>query len=91
MVVDAAGLDRLSVRRTMRHERASDYDVSPRVCPEFVSSHTKAPLFSARFVEGGGLKNRYRQRKKNAIGQVFACRILTDCGEVAEWPKAAVC
>ncbi len=42
------------------------------------------PGFPAEFREGGGSKNRCRQSKKSAIGQVLACRILTDCGEVAE-------
>ena len=32
--------------------------------------------FSPKSGEGGGLKNRCRQSKKNAIGQVFTCRIL---------------
>jgi hypothetical protein len=31
------------------------------------------------------------ERKKIAIVQVLACRILTVCGEVAERLKAAVC
>jgi hypothetical protein len=47
--------------------------------------------FPREFDEGGGLKNRCRERKKNAIGQVLARRILTVCGEVAERLKAAVC
>ena len=63
-------------------------DASPRVCPESLQGIAR---FSAKFGEGGGLKNRCRELKKTAIGQVLACRILTVRGEVAEWPKAAVC
>jgi hypothetical protein len=37
------------------------------------------------------LKNRCRDSKKIAIGQVLAYRILAICGEVAERLKAAVC
>src|SRR6185503_11751772 len=37
-----------------------------------------------RAQRGGGLKNRCRDRRKNAIEQVVTCRILTICGEVAE-------
>jgi hypothetical protein len=29
--------------------------------------------------------------KKSAFRQVLISRTLTVCGEVAEWPKAAVC
>ena len=51
----------------------------------------RAGDFPVEFDDSGGLKNRSRQFKKNAIGQVFARRILTVCGEVAERLKAAVC
>ncbi len=43
------------------------------------------------FDDGGGLKTVIGQFKKRAIKQVFACRILTVWGEVAERLKAAVC
>jgi hypothetical protein len=63
-----------------------------RECAQTSSTgHWEISRFPAEFGDGGGLKNRCRERKKNAIGQVLACRILTACGEVAEWPKAAVC
>jgi glutamate synthase domain-containing protein 2 len=52
---------------------------------------TELAGFRAEIGEGGGLKNRCRELKKNAIGQVLACRILTVYGEVAERLKAAVC
>jgi hypothetical protein len=48
-------------------------------------------IFRSHLTEGDGLKNRCRERQKNAIGQVLACRMLTVCGEVAEKLKAAVC
>jgi hypothetical protein len=43
------------------------------------------------FDEGGGLKNRWRFARKSWIRQVLISRTLSVCGEVAEWPKAAVC
>jgi hypothetical protein len=76
-------------RRTTRAiSRPRILDASSRVCPESLQATED---FSPKSGEAGGLKNRCRHLKKNAIGQVFACRILTVCGEVAEWPKAAVC
>jgi hypothetical protein len=47
--------------------------------------------FPARFIQGDGLKNRRLGQCKISIGQVLISRTLTVCGEVAEWPKAAVC
>jgi hypothetical protein len=70
------------------HQHASDSRSFTASVPRVIASDGE---FSPKSGEGGGLKNRCRQSKKNAIGQVFACRILADCGEVAEWPKAAVC
>jgi hypothetical protein len=46
---------------------------------------------AVEFDQGGGSKNRCRFRRKSWIRQVPILRILTVCGEVAEWPKAAVC
>src|SRR5436309_15482620 len=59
-----------------------------RVCP---GSLRGIANFSPKFGEGGGLENRRLVHKKLRLGQVLACRILTACGDVAEWPKAAVC
>jgi len=47
--------------------------------------------FSVDFDEGDGLKNRRRFDGKSWIRQVLISRTLSVCGEVAEWPKAAVC
>jgi hypothetical protein len=68
-----------------RHWRAQDSlclcASVPRVDVPVIA---KSGDFQVKFDDGGGLKNRCRELKKNAIGQVFACRILTVCGEVAE-------
>ena len=47
--------------------------------------------FTVEFDEGDGLRNRYRFERKSWIPQVLISRTLTVYGEVAEWPKAAVC
>jgi len=44
----------------------------------------KIRRFSVEIDDGDGLRNRCRHVKKSLIEQVFACRILTVCGEVAE-------
>jgi len=54
-------------------------------------SHPEMSDFRAEFDEGGGLKNRRRGQCKMWIRQVLISRTLTDCGEVAERLKAAVC
>ena len=46
---------------------------------------------SVEFDEGDGLKNRRLAQEKSASRQVLISRTLTDCGEVAERLKAAVC
>ena len=46
---------------------------------------------SVELDEGDGLKRRCRFRRKSWIRQVLISRTLSVCGEVAEWPKAAVC
>jgi hypothetical protein len=51
----------------------------------------RARIFRENVTDGGGLKPCYRDRKKYAIRQVLAWRILTVRGEVAERLKAAVC
>ena len=74
------------------HERAVDSRCrSSRVRQLRRLVRENGPIFQASFGEGGGLKNPCTSFKKNAIGQVFTCRILTVCGEVAERLKAAVC
>lgn len=47
--------------------------------------------FPVEFDEGDGLKNRRLAQEKSASRQVLISRTLSVCGEVAEWPKAAVC
>jgi len=51
----------------------------------------KTPCFSAESFEGDGLKNRRLGQCKFWSRQVLISRTLTDCGEVAERLKAAVC
>ena len=52
----------------------------------------KSGDFRAEFDEGDGLKNRcLGSERKSWIRQVLISRTLSVCGEVAEWPKAAVC
>ena len=46
---------------------------------------------TVEFHEGDGLKNRRLGQCKMWIRQVLISRTLTDCGEVAERLKAAVC
>jgi len=50
----------------------------------------KSRDFPVEFQEGDGLKNRRLGQCKMWIRQVLISRTLTGCGEVAEWPKAAV-
>jgi hypothetical protein len=45
----------------------------------------------AEFEEGDGLKNRRHHAKEKAFAQLPVSRTLATIGEVAEWPKAAVC
>ena len=47
--------------------------------------------FPVEIDEGDGLKNRRPLERKSTITQVLISRTLTDCGEVAERLKAAVC
>jgi hypothetical protein len=51
----------------------------------------KSGDFPVEFHEGDGLKNRRLGQCKMWIRQVLISRTLTDCGEVAERLKAAVC
>jgi hypothetical protein len=44
--------------RNVRHEHATIFSLSARVCPEFVGRHCKWRIFPAEFGEGDGLKNR---------------------------------
>ena len=74
--------------RTRRRRQLEFFASVPKVRGSLIA---KSGDFRAEFDEGGGLLNRCRQSKKSAIEQLFACRILTVCGEVAERPKAAVC
>ena len=55
------------------------------------SGIVKSGDFSVEFDDNGGLKNRRLAECKMSIGQVLISRTLSVCGEVAEWPKAAVC
>ncbi len=74
-----------------RHQRARDSRYLsasvPRIRRAVIEKSTDFPVDSD---EGDGLKNRRGERKKIAIAQVLACRILSFCGEV-ERLKAAVC
>jgi hypothetical protein len=49
------------------------------------------PGFRPNLVEGGGLKNSRLRQCKVSIREVLMSVRLTVRGEVAEWPKAAVC
>ena len=51
----------------------------------------KSGDFPVEFHEDDGLKNRRLGQCKMWIRQVLISRTLTDCGEVAEGLKAAVC
>jgi hypothetical protein len=66
-------------------------DVYSRVCPRVGICHREIGRFPVEFNEGGAWKNRCRYERKNSITQVLISRTLSVCGEVAEWPKAAVC
>jgi hypothetical protein len=43
------------------------------------------------YADVGGAKNRGPAACKMSNRQVLISRTLSVCGEVAEWPKAAVC
>jgi hypothetical protein len=47
--------------------------------------------FSPGLGEGGGLETVVGSKEKVGIAQVLISRTLRGRGEVAEWPKAAVC
>jgi hypothetical protein len=47
--------------------------------------------FPADSGKGDGLKTRRLGDCKMSLSQVLISRTLSVCGEVAEWPKAAVC
>lgn len=51
----------------------------------------KSGDFPFEFDDGDGLKDRRLAVCKMSISQVLISRTLSVCGEVAEWPKAAVC
>jgi hypothetical protein len=75
-----------------RHQRTLEPSMPFRECAQ--SSWVlivKSGGLSAEFDEGDGLKNRCRFERKSWIRQVLISRTLTDCGEVAERLKAAVC
>jgi predicted DNA binding CopG/RHH family protein len=75
-----------------RHQLALDSRCFCASVPRVLwSVIAKSGDLAVGFDEGGGLKNRCKELKKNADWQVLACRILTVCGEVAERLKAAVC
>ena len=80
-------------RRTTRAISApSILSASPRVCPKSRGSLiVRSGDFRAEFDEGGGLENRRLGQCKMWTRQVLISRTLSACGEVAEWPKAAVC
>src|SRR5258708_1483762 len=92
------GLDR-PVRRLQnvtahnaRHRRAQDFRRLFTSVPKRVSArHAKSAMFSGDFGNGDGLKTRRLRQCKMWIRQVLISRTLTDCGEVAERLKAAVC
>ena len=75
-----------------RHQRALDsqclFESVPKVLGSLI---VQSGDFPVEFDEGGGLKNRCRFGRKSWILQVLISRTLSLCGEVAEWPKAAVC
>ena len=63
-----------------------------RECAQTISVlPAKSAMFSGDFETGDGLKNRCTLRRKSWIQQVPILSTLSVCGEVAEWPKAAVC
>jgi hypothetical protein len=75
-----------------RHQRAQDSRGLFASVPKIRGSGiVKSCAFPAEFDGGDGLKNRRLAECKILIGQVLISRTLTGCGEVAEWPKAAVC
>jgi hypothetical protein len=51
----------------------------------------KSADFPVEFDEGAGLKNRRLGECKMSISEVLISATLSVRGEVAEWPKAAVC
>jgi hypothetical protein len=62
--------------------------------PELRRAATEAAnhaTFSVDFDEGDGLKNRRLGKCKILISEVLISVTLSVRGEVAEWPKAAVC
>jgi len=79
-------------RRTRGRRRLLDSRRRPSTVPELRSlAIPKLARFPREFDEGGGLKNRHMRERKSWISQVLISRTLSVCGEVAEWPKAAVC
>ena len=71
--------------------RRSFVDVSHECAQTLWALIAKNAAFSAKSIDGGGLKNRRLGQCKISIGEVLISATLSVRGEVAEWPKAAVC
>ena len=94
----ASAVHRCVVKHTKRNDAQRAPSARPRNSIPFRECAqrpwvliVKSGDFSVRFDEGDGLKNRCRFARKSWIRQVPISRTLSVCGEVAEWPKAAVC
>jgi hypothetical protein len=98
-----AGVDRKSghVPAALDHAHASfelprfDAREDPVLAAEVLRGHEFRLLESGRF--SGQICQRRRLKdcclaaRKMSIAEILISRTLTVCGEVAEWPKAAVC
>ena len=89
-----------TINRPRRRQRRTTRAISTPLC--FVDASCGVPKssravvakigrFSAGFVEGDGLKIRRLRQCKMSISEVLIPVTLSVRGEVAEWPKAAVC
>jgi hypothetical protein len=81
-----------TMRHNARQQRAQVLSMSLASVPKLRGLLiAKNARFSAESVEGGGLKNRRLRQCKISIREVLISVTLSVRGEVAEWPKAAVC
>ena len=62
-----------------------------RVCPNYFGCAYKIGNLFRGFETCGGSKNRRLHQCNISISEVLISVTLSVCGEVAEWPKAAVC
>ena len=71
--------------------RAGIPDLFHECAQTFSAARAESAMFVGDFETCNGSKNRRLRQCKISIREVLISVTLSVCGEVAEWPKAAVC